>query len=371
MALTLLGAEDQSSFEPKRVSTLDMDPKVLYLSFWGAGSSRIKKRVDTLVEKTEINAVVIDIKNEYGYLSYQGNIPEAKTIGAYRKKTIEDLRTLIQEYHDKGVYVIGRMVVFKDNLFARAHPDSALRNHKGIVWNNNENLAWTNPASPAVQNYNVDIAAEAAAMGFDEINFDYIRFPATKTISFGMPNTEKNRVAAIEEFLSKAKIALKPMGVLISVDTYGYVCWNTNDTGIGQRLDVLGKYADIICPMLYPSGFHLGIPNYEKAMENIYEIIYYSLETAHIRSGIPRKRFRPWLQAFRDYSFDKRYFKADEIREQISAAENFGSGGWFLWHPGSYFVADGLQAPQPERTEVVSNNRIAPETVLELKETTR
>lgn len=345
-------------------------PKVLYLSFWGAGSKRVKQRVDNLIDNTEINAVIIDIKNEYGYLSYQGELPEARAVGAYRKSTIADLEEMIRDYKARGIYVIGRLVVFKDNLYARAHPNDALKNEKGLVWNNKENLAWTNPASPLVHDYNINIAAEAATMGFDEINFDYIRFPATKTIRFGKPNTEKNRVAAIEAFLSKARGVLNPLGVAISVDTYGYVCWNTNDTHIGHRLDVLEKYADIICPMLYPSGFHLGIPNYEKAMESIYEIIYYSLETAHKRTGISRKRFRPWLQAFQDYSFDKRKFKADEIRLQIEAAENFGSDGWFLWHPGSFFLAEGLRPPMPERTEVVSNSRrMAPNTILELKET--
>ena len=115
------------------------------------------------------------------------------------------------------------------------------------------------------------------------------------------------------------------------------------------------KYADYICPMLYPSGFHLGIPEYKNPMKYMYEVIFYTLEEAYNRTGIDRRRFRPWLQAFRDYSFDKRPFRAKEIREQITASEDFGSGGWLLWHPASYFVADGLMPPS-EDTRVVLNN---------------
>ncbi len=330
--------------------------KALYLSFWGAGSSKVTNRVLKLNKETEINAVVVDIKNEYGQIAYEGNVPSAKAIGAYKRATIDDIRSFIADLKSQGLYVIGRMVVFKDHLFATRHPNLAIQNSMGEVWINNEKLAWGNPASSIVRDYNVQIAAEAAMMGFDEINFDYIRFPASKTIRIGKANTQYNRVNSISSFLKAAKEALDPMGVRISVDTYGYVCWNKNDTGIGQKLEELEKYADYICPMLYPSGFHLGIPEYKDPMANIYEIIFYTLEKAHDRTGIDRSRFRPWLQAFRDYSFDKRPFRAAEIRDQISASEDFGSGGWLLWHPASYFVADGL-LPAEEETRVVLNNK--------------
>lgn len=329
--------------------------KALYLSFWGAGSTRVTNRILNLNSTTEINAVVIDIKNEYGHISYRGNLPEAKEIGAYNKATIDDIREFVAELKRQGLYVIGRMVVFKDHLFATRHANLAIKNAQGETWINNEKLAWGNPASSIVRNYNVQIAREAAEFGFDEINFDYIRFPASKTIRFGKRNTQTNRVYAISSFLKQAKDTLADTGVKISVDTYGYVCWNRNDTGIGQILEEMEKYADYICPMLYPSGFHLGIPEYKDPMKHMYEMVYYSLEQAHKRTGIERHRFRPWLQAFRDYSFDKRPFRGPEIREQITASDEFGSGGWFLWHPASYFVADGLLPPTDD-TRVVLNN---------------
>lgn len=350
--------------------------KALYLSFWGAGSSKVTNRILNLNATTEINAVVIDIKNEYGHIAYKGNVEEAREIGAYNKATIDDIREFVAELKRQGLYVIGRMVVFKDHLFATRHPNLAIKNAMGETWINNEKLAWGNPASTIVRNYNVQIAREAARFGFDEINFDYIRFPASKTIRFGKENTQTNRVQAISSFLKQAKEALADTGVKISVDTYGYVCWNRNDTGIGQKLEEMEKYADFICPMLYPSGFHLGIPEYKDPMKHMYEVIFYTLEEAYNRTGIDRRRFRPWLQAFRDYSFDKRPFRAKEIREQITASEDFGSGGWLLWHPASYFVADGL-LPPAEDTRVVLNNepvKIKPsegeeELILQLKPT--
>lgn len=334
--------------------------KGLYLSFWGAGSAKVNNRIANLRDTTEINTVIIDIKNEYGYLSYEGNVTEAREIGAYGKTTIDDIDAYIAGLKQKGFYIIGRMVVFKDHLFATRHPNLAIHNAAGEVWINNEKLAWGNPASSIVRDYNVKIAGDAARHGFDEINFDYIRFPATRTIRFGKTNNQHNRVGAISAFLKQAKKALEPTGVKISVDTYGYVCWNSNDTGIGQKLEELEKYADFICPMLYPSGFHLGIPEYKDPMSHIYETVLYTLEKAYERTGIERRRFRPWLQAFRDYSFDKRPFRGTEIRKQITATEDFGAGGWLLWHPASYFVADGLRPPDDGTRVVLNNEQIEP-----------
>ena len=121
--------------------------KALYLSFWGAGSPRITNRILNLNATTEINAVVIDIKNEYGHISFKGSVPEAKEIGAYNKATINDIREFVAELKRQGLYVIGRMVVFKDHLFATRHPNLAIKNAMGETWINNEKLAWGNPAS--------------------------------------------------------------------------------------------------------------------------------------------------------------------------------------------------------------------------------
>jgi hypothetical protein len=157
-----------------------------------------------------------------------------------------------------------------------------------------------------------------------------------------MPNTEENRVKAISGFLMEAKERLKPYNVFLSADIFGYVCWNLNDTWIGQKLEDLVSNLDYVSPMLY-SVFQYGIPGYRIPVANPQEIVYLSLKRAQERTQLAPTRFRPWLQAFRDYAFDRRYFKEKEITDEVKAAVNFGSHGWMLWNPGNYYKPDGLQ----------------------------
>jgi hypothetical protein len=189
-----------------------------------------------------------------------------------------------------------------------------------------ENLAWWT-FRKEVWEYNIQIAIEAAQYGFDEIQFDYVRFPDASEPRFSMPNTEENRVGAISGFLMEAKRRLKPYNVFLSADVFGYVFWNLNDTLIGQKLEQLTAHLDYLAPMLYPSGFRFGIPGYRIPVANPYEIVYLTLKRAQERSRLPSVRFRPWLQAFRDYAFDKRSFNGTEIRRQIRAAEEFPMAG--------------------------------------------
>jgi hypothetical protein len=199
------------------------------------------------------------------------------------------------------------------------------------------------PFNREVWDYNINIAIEAAKHGFDEIQFDYVRFPDALGLRFSMPNTEENRVKAITGFLVEARRRLIPHNVFLSADIFGYVCWNRNDTDIGQRLEDLAPHLDYICPMLYPSGFQYGIPGYRNPVANAYEIIYLSLKRAQERTGLPSYRFRPWLQAFRDYAFDRRYFNGKEIMGEVKAAEGFGSHGWMLWNPRNNYSSAGLK----------------------------
>ncbi len=326
--------------------TILMEPfdiKALYLSFWAVGTHKFTSRIFRLIDETEINAVVIDIKNEYGYITYNGAVPTARAIGAYDKVRVSDMKGFLQKLKAKGVYTIGRIVVFKDDLLASKKPELAIRDRNGGIWRNGEAIAWSDPFLETVYDYNIAVAVEAARLGFDEINLDYIRFPGANRLDYAKRNTRRNRVAAINAFLAKNQEALDRTGVMISLDTYGYVCWNENDTGIGHQLADLGRYTDYLSPMLYPSSYHLGIPGYEDSLEHIYRLIHDTLAEGYRRTGIAKRRFRPWLQAFPDYAFDKRKFRGWEIREQIKGAEDFNASGWMLWHPGSYFYHHGLK----------------------------
>jgi hypothetical protein len=213
----------------------------------------------------------------------------------------------------------------------------------GALWKDRENLIWVDPSKKEVWDYNIAIAVEAARNGFDEIQFDYIRFPDRLGLTFDIANTQENRIGQIEGFLTEARKQLLPYNVFLSADIFGYVAWNQGDTQIGQKIDRLAPAVDYISLMLYPSGFHLGIPNCRNPVKNIYKIIYLSSKKAQERTQLPPVRFRPWLQAFRDYAFDRRLFTGLEVREQIKAAEDFGANGWMLWNPRNSYSSDGLK----------------------------
>ncbi len=340
---------------PVELRLKPITPKALYLTVYGIGSKIIRNRALDLIDKTELNSLVIDVKGDRGFIPYPSSIPLAASIGGQKIKLVKDIKGMVQSLKDRGVYTIARIVVFKDDLLGKARPELAIKKPDGSLFKDREQLVWVDASRKEVWDYNIDIAIEAAKNGFDEIQFDYVRFPDRKGLVFSVPNTEENRVKNIEGFLTEARKRLTPYNVFIAADIFGYVVWNQNDTHIGQKIDHLDA-ADYICLMLYPSGFHLGIPKYRNPVANSNRIVYLSLKKAQERSGLPAVRFRPWLQAFRDYAFDRRIFNADEIEDQIKASDEFGSNGWMLWNPRNVYKAEGLaretrpQTIKPEDT---------------------
>ena len=335
-------APHQESVEDVRLKPFP--PKALYLSFYGIGSRTLRESALELLETTELNALVIDVKGDRGNISYMSAIPLAGRIGAQEVITIKDIDFLLRSLHEKGIYTIARMVVFKDEPLASARPDLAVKLPSGAVWSDKEGLSWTDPFKKEVWDYNIAVAVEAAQHGFDEIQFDYLRFPDARGLVFSMPNTEVNRVKAIAEFLQTARQKLTRYNVFLAADLFGYVCWNLDDTGIGQTLESVSQDLDYLSPMLYPSGFQAGIPGFSDPVAHPYEIVYRSLVRARERSGVATVRFRPWLQAFRDYGFDRRPYTGREIMQQIKGAEDFGSNGWMLWNPRNEYSSEGLRS---------------------------
>ncbi len=327
----------------QEIKLIPLTPKALYLSFYGIGDRGLRESAIKLIDGTELNTLVIDVKGDKGMIPYKSSIPLAAEVGAQRITTVREMAPLMKSLKEKGIYTVARIVVFKDNPLALSKPHWAVKTQSGEMWVDRENLAWVEPFRKEVWNYNIDIAIEAAQYGFDEIQFDYVRFPDASAPQYSMPNTEENRVQAISGFLMEARRRLTPYNVFVSGDIFGYVCWNLNDTKIGQRLEDLASHLDYLCPMLYPSGFQYGIPGYRNPVANPYEIIYLSLKRAQERTNLPSHRFRPWLQAFRDYAFDGRYFNDKEIMGQIKAAEGFGSHGWMLWNPRNAYSSAGLK----------------------------
>ncbi|QOP43594.1 GTP-binding protein [Sulfurimonas sediminis] len=325
-------------------TTLKLEPihvKALYLTFWGASNnSGTLKKILRLIEKTEANAVVVDVKNEYGSTQFWTGFKQANEYGAYKQRTNRDIKKFIKTMKERHIYTIARIVTFKDELQASHNIDYAIKKNTKI-WRNHDNMAWVDPFDKRAHNYAISIAEEAAKVGYDEINFDYIRFPAKKGLQFCQQSTQPSRIKAIEGFLKEAQKRLKKYGVFISVDTYGNICWAKDDNGIGQTVTSLADYADYLCPMLYPSGFSSGSFYFKYPAKHPYEVVYRSIKK--IQDRIPSNRVRPWLQYFKDYTSSRKAYKREEIQAQIKAAEDIGANGWMLWSPSSKYHQEYLQ----------------------------
>ena len=339
---------DPHSPKPLELKLRQFIPRAVYLSFWGVGTASVREPVLKLAQSTPVDAVVIDAKGDLGYVSFKVATPLAVEIGAQKIITVPDMHSLLDRLHKQGLYTIARIVTFKDNMLCTARPGLAVQRN-GKIFRDREGLAWCDPFLPQVRVYNIDLAVEAAKAGFDEIEFDYVRFPDAKGVEFSQASTDESRPKAITGFLTEARRRLVPYNVFLAADVFGYICWNKGDTGIGQRINDVAGVLDYISPMLYPSGFSFGIPNYRNPVEHPYEIVRLTLDRAAQRAQIDPIRFRPWLQAFADYAFDKRRFGSREIQAQIEAAQSFGSDGWLLWNPKNVYQADAMNTRSASR----------------------
>ena len=327
----------------KPISLAAFRPKALYLSVFGVGSAQLRDSALKLIDDTELNALVIDVKGDRGTLAYQSTAPIVREIGSQVAIMIKDPKAFVASLHDRGIYTIARIVVFKDTVLATARPDWAVKTRSGTVWRDGEGLAWIDPFRREAWDYSIALAEEAARNGFDEIQFDYVRFPDASGLVFARPNTQQNRIETIDAFLGAAREQLIPYNVFVAADIFGYVCWNGDDTHIGQDVKSLSEQVDYVSPMLYPSTFQYGIPGCGNPVAYPQDIVYRSLLEVTNRTGLRSVRFRPWLQAFRDYAFDRRPFAGTQIREEITAAEEAGTDGWMLWNPRNLYSRDGLQ----------------------------
>ncbi len=347
--------------------------KGIYLTGWSAGSDSKLNYLLDLIAKKGLNAVVIDIKDYSGYVSYAVDVPEARASGAENQLRLSRPNALIKKLHDKNIYVIGRITVFQDPVLAKAHPEWALKNKTtGKVWTDKRGLAWLDAAAPPVWDYNIAIAKDALNRGFDEINFDYIRFVSDGDLSIisypfwdqKIPRRKiiKNFFAYLRENLPEAKISADFFG-LSTVD-------NWDDMGIGQVIEDAYPYFDYVDPMVYPSHYASEFLGYKNPAKYPYEVIKYSLEQAlkrlkNYESGImnnetsttsttaqiPNSSFiihnsklRPWLQAF-DLGA---VYNSAMIEQEVQAVKdvfNASSGtatdfaGWLFWDPANNYYS--------------------------------
>lgn len=313
--------------------------KALYLTFWGASNnSRTLKNLLHIIKHTQANAIVVDVKNEYGSTSFLTSFKQANSYGAQKNRTNRNIQKFIQTMRDKNIYTIARIVTFKDEIQASHNPEYAIkRDDNGSIWRNHDSMAWVDPFDKRSHEYTIAIAKEAAKVGFDEINFDYIRFPAKSGLRYSKENTRENRINAIETFLDSAKTELQPYGTFISVNAYGNILWGhkDDDNNIGQTLESLALHSDYVAPMLYPSGFASGSFHHKYPADHPYAVIYRSLN--NIKGRVDIRRVRPWLQYFRDYKSKKRPYQRYEIQEQIRPTKELKTNGWMMWSSSSKY----------------------------------
>ena len=318
--------------------------KAAYLSYFGVGDRLIRERVLDLVDSTELNAVVIDVKGDRGFIPYETRVPLALAAGAVGPVRLGDVEGMLGRLRAKRIHAIARVVVFKDDVLARHRPGWALSDARtGRPWRDNEGLAWVDPFRDEAWSYAIAVAQEAALKGFNEIQFDYLRFPsegALSAIRYSAANSQEARVAAIAEFLRRARAQI--VGVPVAVDVFGYSAFNADDTNVGQRIEDLASLVDILCPMAYPSAYHRGIPGYANPVAHPYEVVLETVRRIRRRAKDARVQVRPWIQDFRDYAFDRRPFGVAEVRSQIRGAVDAGASGWMLWNPRNVYTAEAL-----------------------------
>ncbi len=300
-----------------------------------AQPERVRELLE-LVDKTELNAVAVDVKSDRGFLAWSSEVPLAKELGVIKERESRTLKEILQFCREKGIYTIARMVVFKDNPLAFGRPDLAVRKKDGTIWLDRENLGWGNPFRKEVWDYNIALAKEVASLGFDEINLDYIRFPSDGdlgSIAWEETNTLETRTEALRSFMKAISEALAPFPVFLSADVFGLTPWveGGGDMGIGQRIEDISPYVDYLCPMVYPSTFAPGSLGYENPALYPYEVVYRSTVKAKERS---EALVRPWLQHYSLYGVT---YGIEQFQAQRKAAEEAGAWGWVWWNAGGFY----------------------------------
>lgn len=357
--------------------------KGIYISGYMAGSEGFQ----TILEKidgTEINAVVIDVKNDDGRITFSmDGVPVVTEIGA-SEKYIQDIDKLMAQLKERGLYTIARIVAFRDPYLAEKKPEWSLKNEDGSLYRDRQGLAWVNPYEQQVWDYLVDVGAEAARLGFDEIQFDYIRFSTDNTmkkVAFDDTMTKgRTRTDIITEFITYAYDQLSQENIFVSADVFGTIIGSKIDAdAVGQIYSSMAEHLDYICPMIYPSHYGKGNFGIEYPDTKPYETVHAALlnsrhELAEGRSSGSRQAIvRPWLQDF-TASYLENYIEygPEEVRSQIQAVYDAGYDEWILWSASNKYTWAGLLTQEEAREEKLriaeSRDALPPETVQMIEE---
>lgn len=318
----------------------------LYVNAWAAGSTSRMNALLDLARRTEINTLVIDIKDASGYVSHDTDVALAHEVGATADRRITDLPALLERLEAEGIYPIARIVVVKDPVLSAGRPDLAIQDTAGGIWIDSKEIVWLNPYSSEVWKYHVDLAREVAEMGFPEIQWDYIRFPDAPRADLDravFPGGDGiTRAAAIRGFLAYARESLSDLPVRSTADVFGVTTSFNRDIGLGQLWESFIDVVDVALPMVYPSHYWEGSFGYSEPNAHPYEVVRAALRDALRRServegaGLTR----PWIQ---DFTLGVPVYGAAEVRAQIQAAYDVGIREWILWNPSTRYTESALE----------------------------
>ncbi|MFC3747885.1 putative glycoside hydrolase [Paenibacillus sp. GCM10012306] len=321
--------------------------KGIYVTAYSAGGARMEQLLN-LIDSTELNSMVIDIKDDAGYITYKTDNPELQQMGE-PKPFIGDINKLMERLKQHQVYPIARIVVFKDTVLAKKHPELSFVNPDGTIWKNKGGDSFVNPYNENVWKYNVDIAKEAVKLGFKEIQFDYVRFPEgfekrAETLKY--TKSDKARIDIIADFVKYAKAELNPLGVRVSVDIFGYAASVPAAEGIGQDFVKISKNVDVISPMVYPSHYTTGWFSVKDPDKDPYATIKGSMVDTHKKLdplGSYKPVIRPWIQDFTaSWLGSGHYVKygKQQVEDQIRALNEQNINEFLLWNANNRYTAD-------------------------------
>lgn len=334
--------------------------KAVYMSQCVVGTPSFRDSIVKLIDDTELNAVVIDIRDYTGKIAFPTDNPILKDMvsddcGA------NDMKDFLQRLHDKNIYVIGRVTVFQNPYYTKVHPEEAVQKAGGGVWKDHKGLAFVDVGAKPYWDTVVELSKESYAIGFDEINYDYIRFPSDGDMKSAVYSWSKgkSKSAALEEFYRYLHEKVSPIGVKMSVDLFGYVTVHEDDLGIGQLLERALPYFDYIDPMVYPSHYNSGFAGLKNVNSDPYKVVYASMIEAvrrtvatttsiesfayqrigtstpavYSKPSYPASKMRPWLQDF-DYPVD---YTPAMVAAQIKANEDAGLNSYLFWDPANKY----------------------------------
>ncbi len=328
--------------------------KGIYMTACAGSSKSFRDGLINLIDTTELNSIVINVKDETGKIGFDVDDPDLQNSVAQLSKgecKILDIKDLIEYLHSKNIYVIGRIPVFQDLYMTKTRPDLAVkRASDGGVWADRKGIRWLDAGSQEVWDYVVKIGLAAYDVGFDELNFDYVRFPSdgnmkdiyypySEDVVDADPDYGKAKV--LQGFFKYLHENLAPAGIILSADLFGMTTTNSDDLNIGQILEYAAPYFDYIDPMVYPSHYPPNFNGWKNPNDYPYEVVNFSMSTAVKRlenaSTTPMK-LRPWLQDF-DYGGN---YDVPEVKAQIQATYDAGLNSWLLWDAANKYTKGAL-----------------------------